>query len=169
VAAEAGVGKATVYRWWPNKAALVADAFATSVHEKLHFPDTGSVTGDVSRQMQQLVRILRSRRGQILSVILGAGQSDATLIRAFRERFLKPRRAEAYAMLQRGIMRGELPPELDLDLTLDALYGAIIFRFLVGHDGLSEDFVDELCRVVLHGATNKQQQRRTKPQMAGRK
>jgi len=169
VAAEAGVGKATVYRWWPNKAALVADAFATSVHEKLHFPDTGSVTGDMSRQMQQLVRILRSRRGQILSVILGAGQSDATLIRAFRERFLKPRRADAYAMLQRGIMRGELPPELDLDLTLDALYGAIIFRFLVGHDGLSEDFVDELCRVVLQGATSKQQQRRTKPQMAARK
>jgi AcrR family transcriptional regulator len=152
VAAEAGVGKATVYRWWPNKAALVADAFASSVTQNLHFPDTGSVSGDMSRQMQQLVRILRSRRGQILSVILGAGQSDATLIHAFRERFLKPRRAEAYATLRRGILRGELPPELDLDLTLDALYGPIYMRFLVGHDSLTAEFVDQLCALVLHGA-----------------
>src|SRR5450755_1477729 len=70
VAEEAGVGKATVYRWWPNKAALVADAFAGSVTQKLHFPDTGSVGRDMSLQMQQLVQILRSRRGHILSVIV---------------------------------------------------------------------------------------------------
>ena len=52
VAAEASVGKATVYRWWPNKAALVADAFASSVTQKLHFPDTGSVCQDMSQQMR---------------------------------------------------------------------------------------------------------------------
>ena len=150
VAEEAGVGKATVYRWWPNKAALVADAFASSVTQKLRFPDTGSVGRDMSQQMQQLVRIVRSRRGHILSVIVGAGQSDATLIRAFRERFLKPRRAEAYTTLRRGIVRGELPADLDLDLVLDALYGPIYMRFLVGHDSLTPEFVDQLCGLVLH-------------------
>jgi AcrR family transcriptional regulator len=154
VAEEAGVGKATVYRWWPNKAALVADVFAGSVTQKLHFPDTGSVGRDMSQQMQQLVRILRSRRGHILSVILGAGQSDATLIRAFRERFLKPRRAEAYTTLRRGMVRGELPPDLDLDLVLDALYGPIYMRFLVGHDALSAEFVDRLCELVLNRASS---------------
>jgi AcrR family transcriptional regulator len=168
VAAEAGVGKATVYRWWPNKAALVADAFSSSVTQKLHFPDTGSVAADMSRQMQQLVRILRSRRGQILAVILGAGQSDATLIRAFRERFLKPRRAEAYATLRRGIKRGELPPELDLDLTLDALYGPIYLRFLVGHDALTAEFVDQLCGLVLQGAGRSGKARTGSSSQAGR-
>src|ERR1700694_2377879 len=54
VAAEACVGKATVYRWWPNKAALVADAFAGSVTQKLHFPDTGSAARAMSREMTQL-------------------------------------------------------------------------------------------------------------------
>jgi AcrR family transcriptional regulator len=152
VAEEAGVGKATVYRWWPNKAALVADAFANSVTQKLRFPDTGSVARDMSQQMQQLVRILRSRRGHILSVILGAGQSDPTLIHAFRERFLKPRRAEAYTTLGRGIERGELPADLDLDLVLDALYGPIYMRFLIGHDSLSPEFVDELCEMMLNKA-----------------
>jgi len=48
IAADAGVGKATVYRWWPNKGALVVDAFASSAEHQLHFPDTGSVYRDVS-------------------------------------------------------------------------------------------------------------------------
>jgi AcrR family transcriptional regulator len=149
VAAQAGVGKATVYRWWPSKAALVADAFASSVTQELHFPDTGSVCMDMGQQMQQLVKILRSRRGNILAAILGAGQSDSTLIRAFRERFLKPRRAEAYATLRRGITRGELATNTDLDLLLDALYGPIYMRFLIGHDTLTTAFVQQLCELVL--------------------
>jgi len=153
VAEEAGAGKATVYRWWPNKAALVADAFASSVTQKLRFPDTGSVHQDMSQQMQQLVQILRSRRGHILSVIAGAVQNDATLIKAFRERFLKPRRAEAYITLRRGIARGELPENLDLDFVLDALYGPIYMRFLVGHDSLTPEFVDQLCAMVLNRAS----------------
>ena len=97
-------------------------------------------------QMQQLVRILRSRRGHVVSAMLGAGQGDATLLEAFRERFLKPRRAEAYATLDRGIQRGELPASLDRDLLLDALYGPIYMRFLIQHSAPNAAFVDRLCR-----------------------
>src|ERR1700690_201502 len=122
VAARAGVGKATVYRWWPNKAALIADAFANSTTRKLHFPDTGSVRTDMSQQMCQVVKVFLSRRGRILAAILAAGQSDAGLITAFRERFMKPRRREAYATLRRGILRGELRKDVDMDLLLDSLY-----------------------------------------------
>jgi AcrR family transcriptional regulator len=149
VAARAGVGKATVYRWWPTKAALAADAFASSVHPRLHFPDTGSVCEDMNLQMRQLVKIMRSRRGNVVAAILAGGQSDATLIRAFRERFLMPRRAEAYSTLRRGISRGELPADLDLDHVLDALYGPIYMRFLIRHDKLTPEFVDHQCSLIL--------------------
>lgn len=152
VAAHAGVGKATVYRWWPNKAALIADAFAGSTTRKLHFPDTGSVRSDMSQQMRQLIKIFCSRRGRIVSAILGGGQSDRDLIAAFRERFLWPRRREAYATLQRGILRGELRKDVDKDLLLDSLYGPIYMRFLIRHDKLTPDFVDGLCELVLGGA-----------------
>lgn len=152
VAAHAGVGKATVYRWWPNKAALIADAFAGSTSRKLHFPDTGSVYTDMSRQMRQVAKIFRSRRGRIVSAMLGGGQSDRDLIAAFRERFLWPRRREAYATLRQGIQRGELRKDLDMDLLLDSLYGPIYMRFLIRHDKLTGDFVDRLCRLVLAGA-----------------
>jgi AcrR family transcriptional regulator len=153
VAAHASVGKATVYRWWPNKAALIADAFAISTRGKLHFPDTGSVYTDMSQQMRQVVKIFRSRRGRILSAILAAGQSDRDLIAAFRERFMKPRRQEAYATLRRGIARGELRKDVDLDLLLDSLYGPIYMRFLIRHDELTGDFIDRLCKLVLGGAS----------------
>jgi AcrR family transcriptional regulator len=152
VAARAGVGKATVYRWWPNKAALIADAFASSTTRKLHFPDTGSVRADMSQQMHQVIKIFNSRRGRIVSAILGGGQSDRDLIAAFRERFLWPRRREAYATLKRGILRGELRKDVDMDLLLDSLYGPIYMRFLIRHDKLTPDFVDSLCELVLRGA-----------------
>src|SRR5690349_1806366 len=149
VAARASVGKATVYRWWPNKGALIADAFASSTTRKLRFPDTGSVYTDMSQQMRQLIKVFRSRHGRIVSAILAAGQSDKDLIEAFRERFLWPRRREAYATLRRGIQRGELHKELDPDLVLDSLYGPIYMRFLIQHDRLTPEFVDRLCTLVL--------------------
>jgi AcrR family transcriptional regulator len=151
VAAHAGVGKATVYRWWPDKAALIADAFASSATRKLHFPDTGSVRTDMSQQMHQLIKVFRGRRGRIVSALLGAGQSDRKLITAFRERFLKPRRQEAYATLRRGILRGELRKNVDMDVLLDSLYGPIYMRFLIRHDSLTPEFVEGLCDLTLGG------------------
>ena len=155
IAADAGVGKATVYRWWPSKGALVVDAFASSTEDELHFPDSGSVYTDMSRQMCQWLGVLRSPRGCVVRAIIGAGQSDPELLLEFRKRMLRPRRQEAYQALQRGIDRGELPRGLDLDLVLDILYGAIYMRFLIRHDELSERYVEELCRLVLNGAAAK--------------
>jgi len=152
IAADAEVGKATVYRWWPSKGALVVDAFASSTQDELHFPDSGSVYRDVSHQLNQWLGVLRSPRGCIVRAIIGAGQSDPDLLVEFRKRLLRPRRQEAYETLRRGIVRGELPPDLDLDLALDMLYGAIYMRFLIRHDELTEEYVREVLRVVLAGA-----------------
>ena len=151
IAADANVGKTTVYRWWPTKAALVADAFSASADDELRFPDTGSVQTDMSLQMRRLIRIFRSKRGKVVAALLAGGQSDRELIGAFRDRFLWPRRRQAYKTLQRGIDRGEIPADSDLDLILDSLYGPIYMRFLIRHDRLEESFADELCGLVLDG------------------
>jgi AcrR family transcriptional regulator len=155
IAADADVGKATVYRWWPNKAALVADAFSCSADQELRFPNTGSVRSDMSIQMKHLVRVLRGRRGRIVAALIGGGQSDPELIAAFRERFMMPRRQEAYVTLRRGISRGELPDDLDLDVTLDILYGSLYMRFLIRQMGLTEEYVDEVVELVMDGACRK--------------
>jgi len=152
IAADANVGKATVYRWWPNKGALVVDAFSSSVRKQLLFSDTGSVYSDVSLQMIHLVHLMVSPRGRIVAALIGGGQTDPELIDAFRERFVRPRRKEAYQTLRKGIERGELPADADLDLILDSLYGAIYMRFLIWKDGLNETFIQDVCRMVLDGA-----------------
>ncbi len=151
IAADANVGKTTVYRWWPTKAALVADAFSTSSEEELQFPNTGSVQRDMSLQMRRLIRVFRSQRGKVVAALLAGGQSDPELIEAFRDRFLWPRRKQAYQTLQRGIDRGELPVDSDFDLILDSLYGPIYMRFLIRHAKLEESFADEVCGLVMEG------------------
>ncbi len=151
IAADANVGKTTVYRWWPTKAALVADAFFASAEEELQFPNTGSVQRDMSLQMRRVIRIFRSDRGKVVAALLAGGQSDPELLEAFRERFLWPKRWQAYRTLQRGIDRGELPADSDFDLILDSLYGPIYMRFLIRHDKLDEGFADDLCTLVLEG------------------
>jgi len=104
------------------------------------------------------VKVFRSPQGRIVSAILGAGQSDKDLIAAFRDRFLWPRRREAYRTLRRAILRGELRKDTDLDLLLDSLYGPIYMRFLIQHDRLTPDFTDRLCALVLEGARPRRRQ-----------
>src|ERR1035437_10862408 len=70
IAADANVGKTTVYRWWPTKAALVADAFSASADDELRFPNTGSVLTDMSLQMRRVIRIFRSKRGKVGAALL---------------------------------------------------------------------------------------------------
>jgi AcrR family transcriptional regulator len=156
IAADANVGKTTVYRWWPTKAALVADAFSASADKELSFPNTGSVYNDIRQQMGGLIRIFRSQRGKIVAALLAGGQSDPELLEAYRDRFLWPRRRQAYQTLQRGVDRGELPRGCDFDLILDSLYGPILMRFLIRHVKLEEKFADEVCGLVLEGLKPRQ-------------
>jgi hypothetical protein len=92
-----------------------------------------------------------------VAALIAGGQSDPELIQAFRDRFLWPRRKQAYQTLQRGIDRGELPADSDLDLILDSLYGPIYLRFLIRHDKLDESFADEICGLVLKGLKRRSQ------------
>ena len=149
IAADASVGKTTVYRWWPTKGALVADAFSESAAEELRFPNTGSVYDDMRAQMKGLIRIFLSKRGKVVAAMLAGGRSDPDLLQAYRDRFLWPRRRQAYQTLQRGVDRGELPKGCDFDTILDSLYGPILMRFLIRHVKLEEGFADEICGLVL--------------------
>src|SRR5437868_1180243 len=151
IAERAGVGKTTVYRWWPNKASVAAEAFFTRVEPKVRFPDTGSLKEDIRLQMKELCKVLSSRSGRVLRSLLGGGQADPELIEAFRERWMEPRRVKGREILRRAASRGEIRREIDADLALDALYGPIYFRFLVRHLPLDAAFVDDLCDSVFEG------------------
>ena len=140
IAREAGVGKTTIYRWWPSKAAVVVDAFMAQVDACLPFPKTETVAESISLQMQQVIRIMSGDVGRIVAQIIAEGQCDSEALESFCDRFLNPRRSAARQMILQGIESGEFVSDLDPDLAMDLLYGPIYYRLLVQHLPLDNAF-----------------------------
>lgn len=151
IAARAGVGKATVYRRWPNKSDLIVHAFFETVAPRVHIVDTGDLRADFRRQMRLVVREMAGPNGRALATILACMQMDASLAEAFRTRWLVVRRAEGTLAIERGIERGELPRGTDPAFVLDALYSPLHFRLLAGHAPLTTEFSDRLVDLVFDG------------------
>ena len=151
VAKRAGVSRPMLYRRWPNRAALAMDAFLTTIAPHLPFPDTGSVREDIRGQLHAVVEVFTSRTGRTLAELIAAGQTDRELAEALRSRYLAALRVEARVVFERGIARGELRPLPDLDVILDAIYGPIYYRLLIGHQTLDRHFTDALIDLVIDG------------------
>jgi AcrR family transcriptional regulator len=151
VAARAGVGKATIYRWWPSKGALVVEAFLTAVAPATAFTLGDSASKDIRAQSRRLARAYNGKTGKIVREMIGSGQFDPETMRLFDEGYLKPRRAAAKQVLQRGIAQGEFRHDIDLDAVVDALYSPIFYRLLVGHASNDEQFVTSLVDLILGG------------------
>ncbi len=155
IASRAGVGKATIYRRWPNKASVVMDAFLAATAREIPFPNTRSPREDIRRHMRSVVKMLNSPRGRIIATLIGAVQSDAELAEAFRTRFVAIRRAEANRVLQRAIDSGELSRDTDLEFALDSLYGPLYYRRLIGHEKITAKYADELAALVFQSHSSK--------------
>ena len=151
IAAEAGVSKATIYLWWPNKAAVVMDAFLAATGLQLRFPSDLSARESVRAQMRTLVEVFNQGAGRTVAALLGEAQADPDLAEAFRTRWIANRRTIALDLLAQGIATGELRAECDLEIALDALYGALYFRLLVGHLPLTTVFIDTLVDQTFGG------------------
>lgn len=151
IAGRAGVSKATLYRWWPNKAAVLMDAWLEATARGCAMPDTGCVREDLRRLMRTAVGAFAGLDGRAMAQALAEAQSDREAADAFRSHCLAPRRAEARAVLARAQDRGEICPDADLDTATDALYGPLYFRLLAGHAPLTPCFADALVRIVMDG------------------
>ena len=151
IAERAGVSKATVYRWWPNRAAVVMDGFLSTVSSQVPFPHTGRAREDIRLHMRRLTEAFGGRMGRTVAALIAEGQADPELAEALRSRWLSVRRAEAREILELGIARGELREDLDLEVAVDVLYGPIYYRLLVGHAPLDEDLADALADQIFAG------------------
>ena len=151
IADRAGVSKATVYRWWPNKAAVVMDGFLSTVSSEVPFPHTGRAREDIRLHMRRLAEAFDGKMGRTVAALIAEGQADPELAEALRSRWLSVRRAEAREILELGVERGELRGDIDLEVAVDVLYGPIYYRMLVGHAPLDEGFADALADHVFAG------------------
>ena len=107
VAARAGVGKTTIYRWWPTKGVMAVEAFLEAVTPAIAFRRSRSARADIVRQMKALAKLYRGHTGHLVCQMIGASQLDPAMRKAFTEGFLYPRRECAYAVFERGVAGGE--------------------------------------------------------------
>jgi len=151
IAERAGASKATIYRWWPNKAAVLIEALREEVAQELPFPETGNLEDDVHAQLQKFIQLLTSRRGRIFKAFIAAAQSDPDFAEAFRSVWIRPRREEAKRVLERHKQEGTLATETDLEIVMDLLYGPIYFRLMAGHAPLTPEFATATANTALRG------------------
>jgi AcrR family transcriptional regulator len=147
IAARAGVSKQTLYNWWPSKARLAMEAYAATAATRIPESDTGSTQEDLQRLLCFTCQVLgrgESSLGATLAGLIAAAQSDDELGCELRETLIAARRRVATRILQRGMERGEVDPELDLPLVLDLLYGPIWYRLLLRNAPLNRAFAHEI-------------------------
>ncbi|MFD1909334.1 TetR/AcrR family transcriptional regulator [Paenibacillus rhizoplanae] len=106
IAEQAQVSKATIYKWWPNKAAVVMDGYLYAANARLPIPDTGSAKEDILIHAGTLARFLTSREGKVITELIGEGQSDTGLAEAYRSRYFGPRRQGGLEAVRTGDCQG---------------------------------------------------------------
>lgn len=149
VAARAGVGKATIYRRWRSKEALVVEAWRTLI-APVEPPDTGSLRGDVEALLGAVATKFGSPDFDVLSQIIAAARTDPDLAAALRE-YVATRRRPMRTVFERAVARGELRAGLDPDTLHEALVGPLFYRLLVSHGTVDRAFLSGLIDLVLTG------------------
>ncbi len=151
VATRAGVGKATVYRRWPSKTPLIIEALDARAIEQMPTPRTGSVRGDLTEFLVGLIAAMSGPDGRLVAPLLAEISRNQELAEVFRRDLVAPRRAVLEEILREGMARGELRPDLDVDLALDAPVGIVFQRLLILGEPVDEQSVGRIVDQLLEG------------------
>jgi AcrR family transcriptional regulator len=156
VARRAGVGKPTLYKWWPSKAALIMAMFHERLVGKLESPKVGTAEEAIRAKMRRLINEFNGLFGKVVADLIAEGQSDPAILREFYERHISLRRASAVADIERGKAAGEFSAETDSELLVDAVVGPVYYRLLLRFAPLTEKYATALIDQVLLGVRSKQ-------------
>ncbi|WP_068057889.1 TetR/AcrR family transcriptional regulator [Nocardia xishanensis] len=154
IAARAGVGKQTIYRWWPSKGAVIFDSFLALGEDAdgqgLALPDTGDIEADLKLVLRATVaefadpdfeRPIRALQTEIVN--------DPDLAAQYRERLAGPMDDAKKARLRSAQRAGQLAADADLDLVLEVLYGPLLQRWLHRTGPLTPEYADSLVDLTL--------------------
>ncbi|HEY1766857.1 MAG TPA: TetR/AcrR family transcriptional regulator [Terracidiphilus sp.] len=159
VARRAKVGKPTLYKWWPSKAALILAMF----HERLagdgvagnadalSVPGAATAEQAIRARMQRLIADCNGLFGGVLADLIAEGQSDPALLDELHQRYLGPEKAAVLADVQWGKERGEFPAGTDAVLLAEAIFGPVYYRLLLRFAPLTGEYGEKLVDQVLRG------------------
>ena len=152
IARESGVGKPTIYRWWPTKAAIFREIYVIDGAEFLDHADTGSLEGDLRGIMRGLCRLYTTTpHGRALVGMFAEAQLDPRIMPDFAAGLQALREKGTQGAMKRAIRRGELRKDFDLDFGSDLLFGPVLYRLMIEGRPLNRAFVDRVVDSFLHG------------------
>ncbi|MFG2289950.1 TetR/AcrR family transcriptional regulator [Streptomyces sp. NPDC048595] len=154
IASRAGVGKQTIYRWWPSKAAVLLDAFTAGVDEGYEkgLPDTGDLAADLKFVLRATADEFNDPAFQApYRALAAAGAGDEELSRSFVGRLLEPGTRVYAERLRAAQEAGQVADDIDVRLATEMLLSPFSQRWLMRTGELTHEFVDTLVDQVLRG------------------
>lgn len=157
IAERAAVGKQTIYRRWSSRAAVLVEAFLSQDDVAAPVPDGGSLRRDLAT----FAAVVSASAGdeslrRSVAGLVAASHADPEVGRLFRERFVAPARAAVRELLERGLARGELHPDLDLEVVIDEVLGAIWYRALMSGGRLDHNYAETLAATIGQGIATRE-------------
>jgi len=152
VASRAGVGKATIYRRYRSKDQLVTDAVGALVSE-IEIPDSGSTHTDLLALMREAVELYTdgSLAAKLMPTVVDEMSRNAEFAAVARDRFLTGRRAALRTVFERGMRRGDLRRDLDVELALDVLGGPLFYRLMITGGPIDDRLAENIVELILRG------------------
>lgn len=154
VARLSGASKTTLYKWWPSIGALALDGYFHAVEDTLAFPDTGDIRADLVDQLRAFATVMTTTpAGRVLAQLIGQAQTDPELAVAYRERYSAERRRLAVERIDIAKEAGQIRTEVDSQVLVDQLWGAVYHRILIPDEPVTDSFVLALVDNVLDGVS----------------
>lgn len=150
IAKKAGVGKTTIYRWWPNKQSVVMEAVFNQPGFQNFMPQASVPFEGIKGQIEKLSRQLTGKNGRIVAEIIGECQGDIEILKALVKNFFQDRYNSLAYYIGKGKHEGSFRDSVDVEAAIDLILGPIIFRLMSGQN-IDEAFSRKLVEMV-HGA-----------------
>lgn len=156
IAARAGVGKQTIYRWWPSKGAVLFDAFLTLNEGKdgevEGLPDSGDLEADLKLVLRATVAELNEPRyDEPMRALSAEIANDPALAASYAERLDGPLKRLKMERLRSAQRAGQLAEDLDLDVAVEMVWGPLLSRWLHRSGPLTPEYADRVVETALHG------------------
>lgn len=150
IAAKSGVSKATIYKWWPNRAAVIMSAFLHLSLSRIPYPPNLISREVIIDRLKNMGREFCGPVGSMMAALIAECQADPGFAEAFRRGYIDARRKEGVAVVK-AAMKAGLLRKTDPHVLLDTIYGPLYYRLLVGHQPLSDKFVTSYLELIFDG------------------
>ncbi len=144
IAKKAGVGKTTIYRWWPNKVGLILDAVSGPMGVLPAPVESADPKDSLLKQLERFSRICRGRGGKIIAELYAEAQGDPELQALFFEKFMLQHEQILASIIQSGKKSGVFRQDLDTALAVDMIYGSVFYHLMSSPEPLDQNFSNNL-------------------------